>query len=477
MNRLEEIQTTITEFNIEKQKINQEIQIIEQKRIKLAQERNDKKRKIKKIDAIYVPNVETEINKLGKKIAELGNQSQELQNKLNYKCIEVREKVNIQMDNQVTEKIREIYKLEDIEKDLKEANEVNKTETEKVIIKIEEIQQKLIELAKGKKEFKKGNWSVILESNNNNIEKEKNIEEVALIEKLEKCQPKVETSEESIVLEEKSEIDNLMQMEIKIEEFIPIEQPDVETFKPIKEIKTIKEIKDLEFEEFEKAEEIKIEEFELLKENNKEQENDIIVLEELDTEPEKVPNVKNIKLLSIIAKIENGELIYRGQTNSEKVINIYPTREKGSKIILKDKEIRRKIKENLINYAVSKYKMLDKKVIKKIDLMVCEVMTEFAEQNNYKSEDLIYNYAMTFSKNYAIEVEEMPQIIYNFSFIEDAQLNKKEKTIISKIYKNAKNNDEIEIIERNTRISKIKYLIKRLFGINNIKALPEGRYI
>ena len=121
--------------------------------------------------------------------------------------------------------------------------------------------------------------------------------------------------------------------------------------------------------------------------------------------------------------------------------------------------------------------MLDKKVIKKIDLMVCEVMTEFAEQNNYKSEDLIYNYAMTFSKNYAIEVEEMPQIIYNFSFIEDAQLNKKEKTIISKIYKNAKNNDEIEIIERNTRISKIKYLIKRLFGINNIKALPEGRYI
>ena len=214
-----------------------------------------------------------------------------------------------------------------------------------------------------------------------------------------------------------------------------------------------------------------------MKENNKEQENDIIVLEELDTEPEKVPNVKNIKLLSIIAKIENGELIYRGQTNSEKVINIYPTREKGSKIILKDKEIRRKIKENLINYAVSKYKMLDKKVIKKIDLMVCEVMTEFAEQNNYKSEDLIYNYAMTFSKNYAIEVEEMPQIIYNFSFIEDAQLNKKEKTIISKIYKNAKNNDEIEIIERNTRISKIKYLIKRLFGINNIKALPEGRYI
>ena len=185
---------------------------------------------------------------------------------------------------------------------------------------------------------------------------------------------------------------------------------------------------------------------------------------------------EKVNLLNINAKIEDGEVVYKAQTSNGDCIKLYPRKVQAGNILMKDKENREELKEILINYAIAEYRMLDKKVVKKIDPSICEILIRFAKKYNYDAQSLIYNYAMSFSKNDESEIENMPIITYNFAYIKETNLDKKEKEIITKICKNARKNNKIDIIGYNTGIKRIKYILKRTLTINDTNALPEGKY-
>ena len=50
------------------------------------------------------------------------------------------------------------------------------------------------------------------------------------------------------------------------------------------------------------------------------------------------------------------------------------------------------------------------------------------------------------------------------------------KAIINKICRNASKNNGIDIIESFSGFKKVKYVLKRLFAVNNVKVLPEAKY-
>ena len=192
--------------------------------------------------------------------------------------------------------------------------------------------------------------------------------------------------------------------------------------------------------------------------------------------PEGIINFgERVMLNNIIVKIENGELVYKAQLSNGDVLKVYPCREE-SKILERDKENRSEIKEILINYAIAEYRILDKKVVKKVDPAVCELLVRFAKKYNYDAQNLIYSYAMTFSKSDEAEIDSIPQITYNMYFTEGTNITKKERDALIKICKNARKNERIEIIGYSTGLSKIKYMFKRTMSVNNANALPEGKY-
>ena len=206
-------------------------------------------------------------------------------------------------------------------------------------------------------------------------------------------------------------------------------------------------------------------------------EQEIITFEEKEKE-EKVNTPvfeEKVTLSNIIAKIEDGEIVYKVQVSNGEEFKVYPTLETRN-ILLNDKECREEIKEILINYAVAEYRLLDNKVINKIDPTVCEVLERFANKYNYDARYLIYNYAMSFSKNGENEIDIAIPITYNFSYLKGTNLSKKEKKVISKICKNALKNEKVDIIGSVKGFSRIKYVLKRLFAANNTNALPEGKY-
>ena len=294
--------------------------------------------------------------------------------------------------------------------------------------------------------------------------------------------------------------------DLKVEEIEPIEEINVEEIEPIKEIHIEEknlpevEIEEIQLDELEPIEELHIEEnlqpsqqlqqqdigieeiIEKKVEEIKQEENaeEIITLEE----KEEVVEEKNkalafgdkVTLVNIIAKIEEGELVYKAEISNGKTIKIEPTNVQGQNLLLKEKENCEEIKEILINYAIAEYRPFDKKTIKKIDPIVCEILTKFAKEYNYDAQSLIYNYAMSFSKSEDIEMDSIPQITYNVSYLDGTKLTKKEKEILQKICKNAKKNEKVEIIGYNVGIKKIKYMFKRVFSINDTNALPEGKY-
>ena len=294
--------------------------------------------------------------------------------------------------------------------------------------------------------------------------------------------------------------------DLKVEEIEPIEEINVEEIEPIKEIHIEEknlpevEIEEIQLDELEPIEELHIEEnlqpsqqlqqqdigieeiIEKKVEEIKQEENaeEIITLEE----KEEVVEGKNkalafgdkVTLVNIIAKIEEGELVYKAEISNGKTIKIEPTNVQGQNLLLKEKENCEEIKEILINYAIAEYRPFDKKTIKKIDPIVCEILTKFAKEYNYDAQSLIYNYAMSFSKSEDIEMDSIPQITYNVSYLDGTKLTKKEKEILQKICKNAKKNEKVEIIGYNVGIKKIKYMFKRVFSINDTNALPEGKY-
>lgn len=368
----------------------------------------------------------------------------------------------------------------------------------------------LAELATVKRNFKNRNWSDIIGSENLEeeaivlplMEEEIQIEELQPIEyvKVEDFEPieEIEIEELNVEpfdieeIEEQETTKNSESIEI-VEEFeeqepiVNVEQ--VEKIEPVIEQKQVDEV-----EELAKAivEEIIAEQTKDLNINKVEEQQEIIkqAEEETDTveqeiitfeEKEKEEKVntpvfeEKITLSNIIAKIEDGEIVYKVQVSNGEEFKVYPTLETRN-ILLNDKECREEIKEILINYAVAEYRLLDNKVINKIDPTVCEVLERFANKYNYDARYLIYNYAMSFSKNGENEIDIAIPITYNFSYLKGTNLSKKEKKVISKICKNALKNEKVDIIGSVKGFSRIKYVLKRLFAANNTNALPEGKY-
>lgn len=451
MNGLEEIQKKTKKFIYEKEKMQQQISKIEEKRTELAQQRNEKK----KFNCNW-----SEINELGKQITELGNQSQELQNQLDFKSHTMKSQTNLLIDNLIAEGIRKI----------RLANE----ESSRIQELIKNAEKEIEELSKAKENMKNGNWRLIVE-------------------------PKVEPEElriEEIKVEEMPEIG-----EIAVEEFKEVEELYVEEFQPIEEIQ---------IEEFSEFEEIQIEEFkgeerflnsQIINENEpldeieklarqiveeiaQEQTKDIIINNEIEQQPEDLikfeeneeekSSSSNSKVIisNIIIKIEENELLYKAQMSNDEEVKIYLSSLGKDSVLLRDKQNREECKKILINYVNNQHKIFNEKVIKKIDPLVCELLIECAKKYGYNAQELVYNYAMSFTQYKA----NVPQIIYNISLIEKSNLSNQEKAIIRKIARKARQNNQIDIIESIPVFKRIKYILKRLFIVNNVKALPEAKY-
>ena len=286
--------------------------------------------------------------------------------------------------------------------------------------------------------------------------------------------------------------------EIQVEKFEPIEEVNVPEFEPIEEIR----IPEFEQEEINKPELIQketeknqseIDEIEKLAKaiveqiveeqtqnnepsliNNRE-EQEIIAFKNEEKQEKVFDYNENAEILDIIAKIEDGEIVYKAQISNGKEIKVYPTKLVAGNILLKLKEKRDEIKEELINYSIEEYKLLDKKAIKKIDPIICEVLKQFAQKYNYDAGSFIYNYAMSFSKNILLDTGSVP-ITYNFSYLNTTKLSKTEKNAISKICKNAMKNQNIDIVGDVVTLTGIKYIFKKLFALNSTNALPQGKY-
>lgn len=500
MNRLEEIKEVIKNFIYESEQVKMQISEIENKRTGLSQKRNEIK-----CDN-YQCNV-FEIDELGKEISQLGNESQKLQNKLDFKYNEIKRIVNLTIDNLITEEIRKVRKIEEEKKEIEEKILLQKEKNQKYelqkqefyerfgrmpevsenslkedelqakqdalykerIIEIEKnivnTEEELVELASIKKDFKDKNWSNIIEKQD--VEQE------------------IQTEEEAIVLP-------LMSEEFQVEEMEPIEYLEVAAFEPIEKT----ELGEIDVESFNKTEEIN--------ENVEEKEVDEIeklaraIVEEIAAEQTKDLNInntfdevtalknepaqedvqastENISILDIIAKVEDGEIVYKAQISNGEEIKVYPTLE-ATNILLNDREYREAINGLLFDYAIDEDKILDNSVINKIDPTVCEILERFSQKYNCDEGDLIYNYAMSFSQRNYDEIEYIIPITYNLSYLKYTNLSKKEKSVIKKICSNALENGYVDIIGTITAFDKIKYMLKRLFNINSIKALPDGKY-
>lgn len=492
MKEFEEIQKIVKNFVEESKQVKQRISEIENERNDLAQKRNEKK------EANIEENI-AEINVLGKQISKLGNQSQELQNKLDQRFLEVKRLVNLMIDNQITEEMRKIRKIDEIKQDYLEKiaiqkdrkakyelqkeefyqrfgrmpeitknakieDEIQDKQCEKYKVKIQEKQElienseeKLAELVNFKSEFLNKNWSKI-------IGEEDKIKEEATV----------------LPLIEEIEIEEIEPIqEVEVEEFQPIEEINIEGFevKPFEieeqpqesNVKKIEEKQTNEIDEIEELAKAIVEQ--IVEEQTKQQE--IVAYEEEKIDIDHIDD--NIigepaLLSSIMIKIENNEVVYKAQANNGEEVTITLTKTENTFLRIKEK-----IKEVLINYAVVEYRPLDKNVIKKIDPIVCELLNKFAEKYNYDIGMLIYNYAMSFAKNEMIRTE-FASITYNLAYINESNLSKTEKREILKICKKANRNDNIDVIGPNFGFGKIKYIFKRLFAINGVDRLPEGKY-
>lgn len=526
MNRLEEIQEIVKNFILGKSETKNKIKEIENKRNQLAEIRNAKKIEIQTAET------QAEINELGKEISELGIKSQNMQKELDSQNLHVKPEIDMQINNEISERIREIRRAEEIKTELEEKittndqkqkryeeqrqeffnkfgrmpelsllaqKEISKQqqdienkeqELNEYKQKIENIQEELEKLTTIKSDFEAGKISEFEKGEDNNIENQ--------IEKL--VANMIEEQVENIVEEEKAEPIEIE--EINLNEIQPLEEKQeekVETIQKIEEAEPEEKTFDIEVEEIatneetsnsidkvmeesqqidtvdieeiikqamQKIEEATAQNVEPITENEEE-----IVTNEEEAEPEEV-FVGPVKLVGITTKIEDGKIVYKAEMNNGETIKAVLTESRRTSA----RESREKIKGLLINYAVAEYRMLDKNVIKRIDPIICEILNTFAKKYNYDSQNLIYNYAMSFSKNEAIEIDFMPNIVYNFLQIEESDVDDKDKKYLKKVCKNANKNDRIEVIEKIRGIQKIKCMLKRLLNSNGTKALSEGKY-
>lgn len=424
---MEELINELDIFVNEKAILSAQIKDIENKRNELAKERNTKKaqNKIKNDEEVW-----SEVNCLGKQISDLGNQSQWFQNQINSKLLRVREQAFIEIDNLIAESVRKSRIIsEQIEEN---RDNLEPEEIYELTESINEIGQEMARIMFAKRLIK-----------HNQI-----IDVINLFSATE--------TEES--QEQDEQIDEILESQ-KIENTNENEQVQLinEELKPIEEIAIDPVLTDY---------------YNNINEITKNLEKEIITLEEteenqlVNTNTEEPTTIKNI-----VVKVENGELIYKAELSNETTIKIYPIKEK---ILEKEKFERETWKRELIEYSAKNYRNLRNIAIKKMDPIVCEILDRYAVQYDMDSQNLVYNYVMSFSSIDDYDSDILPAITYNLSYINEAKISKKEIRTLQKIVKNSTQNALVDIIGNITLSEKIKCFMKKIFNISSANILPEG---
>lgn len=424
---MEELINELDIFVNEKAILSAQIKDIENKRNELAKERNTKKaqNKIKNDEEVW-----SEVNCLGKQISDLGNQSQWFQNQINSKLLNVREQSFVEIDNLIAESVRKSRIIsEQIEEN---RDNLEPEEIYELTESINEIGQEMARIMFAKRLIK-----------HNQI-----IDVINLFSATE--------TEES--QEQDEQIGEILESQ-KIENTNENEQVQLinEELKPIEKIAVDPTLTDY---------------YNNINEITKNLEKEIITLEEteenqlVNTNTEEPTTIKNI-----VVKVENGELIYKAELSNETTIKIYPIKEK---ILEKEKFERETWKRELIEYSAKNYRNLRNIAIKKMDPIVCEILDRYAVQYDMDSQNLVYNYVMSFSSIDDYDSDILPAITYNLSYINEAKISKKEIKILQKIVKNSTQNALVDIIGNVTLSEKIKCFMKKIFNISSANILPEG---
>ena len=424
---MEELINELDIFVNEKAVFSAQIRDIESKRNELAKERNTKKaqNKIKNDEEVW-----SEVNCLGKQISDLGNQSQWFQNQINSKLLNVREQSFVEIDNLIAESVRKSRIIsEQIEEN---RDNLEPEEIYELTESINEIGQEMARIMFAKRLIK-----------HNQI-----IDVINLFS----------TTETEESQEQDEQIDEILESQ-KIENTNENEQVQLinEELKPIEEIAIDPVLTDY---------------YNNINEITKNLEKEIITLEEteenqlVNTNTEEPTTIKNI-----VVKVENGELIYKAELSNETTIKIYPIKEK---ILEKEKFERETWKRELIEYSAKNYRNLRNIAIKKMDPIVCEILDRYAVQYDMDSQNLVYNYVMSFSSIDDYDSDILPAITYNLSYINEAKISKKEIKILQKIVKNSTQNALVDIIGNVTLSEKIKCFMKKIFNISSANILPEG---
>ena len=424
---MEELINELDIFVNEKAVLSAQIRDIESKRNELAKERNTKKaqNKINNDEDVW-----SEVNCLGKQISDLGNQSQWFQNQINSKLLRVREQAFIEIDNLIAESVRKSRIIsEQIEEN---RDNLDPEEIYELTDNINEIGQSMARIMFEKRLIK-----------HNQIVDVINLFSTTEIEESQ------EQSEQINEIIEKQEIENKEENEQV--------QLINEELKPIEEIAIDPVLTDY---------------YNNINEITKNLEKEIITLEEteenqlVNTNTEEPTTIKNI-----VVKVENGELIYKAELSNETTIKIYPIKEK---ILEKEKFERETWKRELIEYSAKNYRNLRNIAIKKMDPIVCEILDRYAVQYDMDSQNLVYNYVMSFSSIDDYDSDILPAITYNLSYINEAKISKKEIKSLQKIVKNSTQNALVDIIGNVTLSEKIKCFMKKIFNISSANILPEG---
>lgn len=431
---MEELINELDIFVNEKAVLSAQIKDIENKRNELAKERNTKKaqNKIKNDEEVW-----SEVNCLGKQISDLGNQSQWFQNQINSKLLNVREQSFVEIDNLIAESVRKSRIIsEQIEEN---RDNLEPEEIYELTESINEIGQEMARIMFAKRLIKH-NQIIDVINLFSATETEESQEQDEQIDEILESQEIENTNENEQV--------KLINEELKPIEEIAVDPTLTDYYNNINEITRILE------RHFAKEQEI------ITFENNNEE---IIENENLEEEPVSIKN--------IVVKVEENELVYKAELSNKKTIKIYPIKEK---LLEKEKFERETWKKELIEYSASSYRNLRNMAIRKMDPIVCEILDRFAVQYDVDSQNLVYNYVMSFSSIDEYDSYILPAITYNLSYINEAKISKKEIRTLQKIVKNSTQNALVDIIGNVTLSEKIKCFMKKIFNISSANILPEG---
>ena len=430
---MEELINELDMFVNEKAILSAQIRDIENKRNELAKERNTKKaqNKIKNDEEVW-----SEVSCLGKQISDLGNQSQWFQNQINSKLLNVREQSFVEIDSLIAESVRKSRIIsEQIEEN---RDNLEPEEIYELTESINQIGQNMARIMFAKKLIKHNQIIDVI-----NLFSATETEEI---------QEQDEQISEILENQESENTEENEQVKVVNEELKPIKEIAVDPIL-VDYYNNINEITKILERHFAKEQEI------ITFEDSFEPQ---ILAEEVE-EPVSIKN--------IVVKVENNELVYKAELSNKKEIKIYPVKEK---LLEKEKFERETWKRELIEYSASSYRNLRNIAIRKMDPIVCEILDRFAVQYDVDSQNLVYNYVMSFSSIDEYDSDILPAITYNLSYISEAKISKKEIRTVQKIIKNSTQNALVDIIGNVTLSEKIKCFMKKIFNISSANILPEG---